>query len=156
MLFSEYNYKFMLAALAEATYALEDGEIPIGAVVVHKNKIIGKGHNQTERLKDPTAHAEMLAITAASNNLQNWRLSECELYVNVEPCIMCTGAAIAARIEKIYFSIYEPKFGACGSLYNIAEGGKTNHKIKVYSGIFQEESERLMKEFFMKTRTANN
>jgi len=156
MLFSEYNYKFMLAALAEAVAALEDGEIPIGAVVVHKNKIIGKGHNQTERLKDPTAHAEMLAITAASNNLQNWRLNECELYVNVEPCIMCTGAAIAARIEKIYFSIFEPKFGACGSLYNIAEGGKTNHKIKVYSGIFQEESEKLMKEFFRKTRTGKN
>ncbi|RJP69924.1 MAG: nucleoside deaminase [Ignavibacteriales bacterium] len=156
MLFSEHNYKFMLAALAEAVAALEDGEIPIGAVVVHKNKIIGKGHNQTERLKDPTAHAEMLAITAAANNLQNWRLNECELYVNVEPCVMCTGAAIAARIEKIYFSIYEPKFGACGSLYNIAEGEKTNHKIKVYSGIFQEESEKLMKEFFMKTRTANN
>lgn len=156
MLFSEHNYKFMLAALAEAVAAMEDGEIPIGAVVVHKNKIIGKGHNQTERLKDPTAHAEMLAITAAANNLQNWRLNGCELYVNVEPCVMCTGAAIAARIEKIYFSIYEPKFGACGSLYNIAEGGKTNHKIKVYSGIFQEESEKLMKEFFHKTRTANN
>ncbi len=156
MLFSENNYMFMYAALTEAEAALAEGEIPIGAVVVHKNKIIGKGHNQTERLKDPTAHAEIIAITAAANYLQNWRLNECELYVNVEPCVMCTGAAIAARIGTIYFSIYEPKFGACGSLYNIAEEGKANHKIKVYSGLFPEESERLMKDFFLKTRAANN
>lgn len=156
MLFSEDKYKFMYAALTEAEAALEESEIPIGAIVVYKNRIIGKGHNQTIRLKDPTAHAEILAITAAANNLQDWRLNECELFVNVEPCIMCTGAAIAARIEIIYFSIFEPKFGACGSLYNIAEDGKANHKIKVYTGLFAEESEKLMKEFFLKTRAGNN
>lgn len=156
MLFPEEKYKFMYAALTEAEAALEDGEVPIGAVVVYKNRIIGKGHNQTERLKDPTAHAEMLAITAAANHLQDWRLNECELYVNVEPCVMCTGAAIAARIETIYFSIFEPKFGACGSLYNIAEEGKANHKIKIYTDLYTEESEMLMKEFFLKTRTIKN
>jgi len=156
MLFSENNYKFMYAALTEAEAALEDGEVPIGAVIVYKNRIIGKGHNQTERLKDPTAHAEMLAITAAANHLQEWRLNECELYVNVEPCVMCTGAAISARIETIYFSIFEPKFGACGSLYNIAEEGKANHKIKIFTGLYTEESEMLMKEFFLKTRTIKN
>jgi tRNA(adenine34) deaminase len=156
MLFSENNYKFMYAALSEAEKALEDEEVPIGAVVVYKNKIIGKGYNQTEKLKDPTAHAEMLAITAASNKLQSWRLNECELYVNVEPCVMCTGAALAARIMSIYFSIFEPKFGACGSIYNIAEEGKVNHKIKIYSGIYADESDKLMKEFFGKNRTKHN
>lgn len=146
----------MYAALVEAEKAFEDNEIPIGAVIVHKNRIIGKGYNQTEKLKDPTAHAEMLAITSAANYLQNWRLNECELYVNVEPCVMCTGAAIASRLSTIYFSVFEPKFGACGSLYNIAEDGRLNHKIKVYTGIYAEESTRLLKEFFLKSRSTDN
>ncbi|MDP4173683.1 MAG: tRNA adenosine(34) deaminase TadA [Bacteroidota bacterium] len=156
MLFSEDTYRFMYAALSEAEQALEEDEIPIGAVVVHKNRIIGRGYNQTEKLKDPTAHAEMLAITAAANHLNDWRLSECDLYVTLEPCVMCTGAAIAARIRNIFFSIYEPKFGACGSLYNIAEEGKLNHKIKIFSGIYAEESTKLLKEFFSKTRNGNS
>lgn len=156
MLFSEDQYKFMYAALTEAQAALEENEVPVGAIVVYKNRIIGRGHNQIERLKDPTAHAEILAITAAANNLQNWRLNECDLYVNVEPCVMCTGAAIAARINSLYFSIYEPKFGASGSVYNIAEEGRLNHKVKVYSGIYAEESRNLMREFFMKARPENN
>lgn len=156
MLFSEDIYRFMYTALTEAEKALEENEVPIGAVVVYKNRIIGRGYNQTEKLKDPTAHAEILAITSAANNLQDWRLNECDLYVNVEPCVMCTGAMIAARIRSLYFSIFEPKFGACGSLYNIAEDGRLNHKIKVYSGIYAEESSRLMKEFFLKTRSSDN
>lgn len=156
MLFSEDTYRFMYAALSEAEQALEENEIPIGAVVVHNNRIIGRGYNQTEKLKDPTAHAEMLAITAAANHLNDWRLSECDLYVTLEPCVMCTGAAIAARIRNIFFSIYEPKFGACGSLYNIAEEGKLNHKIKIFSGIYAEESTKLLKEFFSKTRNGNS
>lgn len=156
MIFPEEVYRFMYAALTEAEKAFEDGEVPIGAVVVHNDRIIGRGYNQTERLKDPTAHAEMLAITAAANKLQDWRLNGCSLYVTAEPCVMCTGAAVAARIQTIYFSIYEPKFGACGSLYNIAEEGKLNHKIKIYSGIYAEESSRLMKEFFLKQRPGKN
>lgn len=156
MLFSEETYKFMYSALTQAELAFEAGEIPIGAVIVYKNKIIGKGYNQTERLKDPTAHAEMLAITAAADYLKNWRLNECDLYVNVEPCVMCTGAAIAARLRSIYFSVFEPKFGACGSLYNIAEEGKVNHKIKIYTGLYADESSRLMKDFFIKFRPSNN
>jgi tRNA(adenine34) deaminase len=156
MLFPEENYKFMYAALTEAEKALEENEVPVGAVIVYKNKIIGKGYNQIEKLKDATAHAEMIAITAASNKLQSWRLNECDLYVNVEPCMMCTGAAIAARINSIYFSIFEPKFGACGSLYNIPGEKKVNHNIKIYSGLFEEESRKLMKEFFKKNRVKNN
>lgn len=155
-MFSEQVYRYMYAALTEAEKALEENEVPIGAVIVHKDRIIGRGYNQTARLKDPTAHAEILAITSAANNLQDWRLNECDLYVNVEPCVMCTGAMIASRIRSVYFSIFEPKFGACGSLYNIAEDGRLNHKVKVFSGIYAEESERLMKEFFLKTRQSGN
>ncbi len=155
MLFEENVYRFMYAALQEAEKALEENEVPIGAVVVHKNKIIGRGYNQIEKLKDPTAHAEMIAITAAANHLNDWRLNECDLYVTIEPCVMCAGAAVSARINRIYFSNYEPKFGACGSLYNITEEGKLNHKVKVFSGIYAEESSRLMKEFFIKTRKQN-
>lgn len=142
----------MFAALQEAEKAFEDGEIPVGAVVVYKNKIIGKGYNQVEKLKDPTAHAEMIAITSASNHLNEWRLNDCTIYVTLEPCIMCTGAIIASRINDVYFSETDPKFGACGSKYNLAEEGKMNHSVKVYSGIYAEESRQLMKNFFQKIR----
>ena len=142
----------MFAALQEAEKALKIDEVPVGAVVVHENIVIGKGYNQTERLKDPTAHAEMIAITAASNHLSNWRLDKCDIYVTLEPCIMCTGALLAARINNIYFSVFDTKFGACGSLYNLAEEGKYNHKIKTFSGIYSEESEKLLKDFFLKKR----
>jgi len=152
MIFSEDNYKFMFSALQEAEKALEIEEVPIGAVVVHENKIIGRGYNQVERLKDPTAHAEMIAITAAANHLSNWRLNNCDIYVTLEPCIMCTGALLAGRINSIYFSAFDSKFGACGSLYNFAEEGKYNHKIKIFSGLYSSESEKLLKDFFIKKR----
>lgn len=152
MLFSEDNYKYMYAALQEAERALDEGEVPIGAVVVHNAKIIGRGYNQTEKLKDPTAHAEMLAITAASGSLGSWRLNDCDLYVTAEPCVMCAGASILARIKNIYYGTDEPKFGACGSLYNIAGEGKLNHKINIYGGIYAEESRNLMIAFFQKNR----
>ncbi|MFO7448467.1 MAG: nucleoside deaminase [Ignavibacteriaceae bacterium] len=155
MTFSEDNYRFMYAALREAEAALEQDEVPVGAVVVYKNKIIGRGYNQVERLKDPTAHAEMIAITAAANNLGNWRLNQCDIYVTLEPCIMCTGALLSARISSLFFSTYDPKYGACGSLYNLAEEGKTNHKIKLYSGLMSYESEQLLKTFFGKIRSIN-
>ena len=152
MIFSEDNYKFMFAALQEAEKAFDADEVPIGAVIVYKNKIIGLGYNQVERLKDPTAHAEMIAITAAANHLSDWRLNNCDIYVTLEPCVMCTGALLAARINSICFSAFDTKFGACGSLYNLAEDGKYNHKIKIYSGIYSPESEKLLKDFFIKKR----
>jgi len=148
MIFSEEKYRFMFAALQEAEKALEENEVPVGAVVVKENKIIGRGYNQVEKLKDATAHAEMIALTAAANHIGNWRLSECSIYVTLEPCAMCTGALLASRIKELYFSIFDPKFGACGSVYNLAEDGKTNHKINVYSGIYAEESKKLLEEFF--------
>jgi tRNA(adenine34) deaminase len=156
MIFSEDNYKFMFAALQEAEKAVEINEVPVGAVVVHNNMIIGRGYNQTERLKDPTAHAEMIAITAASNYLTNWRLNNCDIYVTVEPCVMCTGALLNARINSIYFSSFDPKYGACGSLYNLAEEGKYNHKIKLFSGLYSSESEKLLKDFFLKKRNISS
>jgi len=156
MLFSEDQYRFMYAALQEAEKAFEVDEVPVGAVVVHKNKIIGRGYNQIERLKDATAHAEMIAITSAANHLENWRLIECDIYVTLEPCIMCTGALLTSRIKELFYGASDLKFGACGSIYNLAEESKTNHKIKVYSGILAKESEDLLKLFFEKKRFSSN
>jgi tRNA(adenine34) deaminase len=152
MIFSEEIYRFMIAALQEAEKALEENEVPVGAVVVKENKIIGRGYNQVEKLKDATAHAEMIALTAASNHLGEWRLDKCSLFVTLEPCIMCTGALLAARIKTLYFAAHDSKFGACGSVYNLAENGKTNHKVKVYSGIYNEESKKLLNLFFTDLR----
>ena len=150
MIFKEDTYRFMFAALQEAEKAFEEKEVPVGAVVVKENKIIGRGCNQMEKLKDATAHAEMIALTAASNNVGNWRLNNCSIYVTLEPCTMCIGALLASRISELYFSVFDTKFGACGSVYNLAEDGKTNHKIKVYSGIYAEESKKLLQDFFRK------
>ena len=152
MLFSEESYKFMFAALQEAEKALAEDEIPVGAVVVQQNRIIGRGYNQVEKLKDATAHAEMIAVTAASNHTGNWRLSECDIYVTLEPCIMCTGALLSSRIKNIFFAAFDSKFGACGSIYNLASDGKYNHKINVYFGIYSSESENLLRSFFSKKR----
>jgi len=142
----------MFSALQEAEKALEEKEVPVGAVVVKDNKIIGRGFNQVERLKDATAHAEMIAITSASNHIGNWRLSDCSIYVTLEPCIMCTGALLASRMKNLYFSTFDPKFGASGSVHNLAEYSRTNHKINVYSGIYAEESKNLLKTFFSKLK----
>ncbi len=145
----------MYAALQEAEKALEENEVPVGAVIVYQDQIIGKGYNQTEKLKDPTAHAEMIALTAASNHLNDWRLNECDLYVTVEPCIMCTGAILLSRIKNVYFGTYEPKFGACGSLFNLIESNKYNYQPNVFSGIYSEESRALLEKFFQ-TKRLNN
>ncbi len=152
MLFSEDIYRFMYAALQEAELAFEEDEVPVGAVVVHKNKIIGRGYNQVEKLNDATAHAEMIALTSVSNHLKSWRLNECSIYVTLEPCIMCTGAMLSSRIENLYYAASDSKFGACGSVHNLAEKSKTNHTIKVFSGILAKESEDLLKSFFTKKR----
>jgi tRNA(adenine34) deaminase len=142
----------MFAALQEAEIALEEDEVPIGAVVVHQNKIIGRGHNQSELLHDSTAHAEILAITAASNYLNSKYLNECEIYVTIEPCLMCSGAILLSRLKKLYFASFEPKLGAVGSVYNVLENNKYNHNIEVYSGIYADESKHLMQSFFLKKR----
>ena len=152
MIISEDIYRFMFAALQEADNALEDNEVPVGAVVVKENKIIGRGYNQVEKLKDATAHAEMIALTAAASHIGEWRLDKCSLFVTLEPCIMCTGALLATRIRTLYFAAHDTKFGACGSVYNLADDGKTNHKVKVYYGIHDEESKKLLNLFFSDLR----
>ena len=143
----------MFSALMEAEKAFEEKEIPIGAVVVFENKIIGRGFNQSELLKDSTAHAEMLALTAASNYLQSKYLDDCDLYVTIEPCLMCSGAILLTRIKNLYFGALEPKFGACGSLYNVVENDKYNHKPNVYSGIYSDEAQNLLEKFFSSKRS---
>src|SRR4030067_439244 len=152
MLFSKESLRFMRSALKEAGKAVEMGEVPIGAVIIHNNQVIGKGHNQVETLKDPTAHAEMIAITAAANHIGNWRLNECDIYVTLEPCIMCAGAIMNARIKNLFFAEFDPKFGACGSLYNLPAENKYSHRINVFSGLCENESRSLLQEFFRNLR----
>jgi tRNA(adenine34) deaminase len=146
---------WMKQALREAMRAYELDEVPVGAVVVHEGKIIGRGHNQIERLQDPTAHAEMIALTAASNHLQSRRLEHCILYVTLEPCPMCAGAIVLARIPTLVFGVFDPKAGACGTLYNITEDKRLNHTVHVVGGICDRESEALLKDFFLKVRKSS-
>ena len=131
---------FMREALREARKAFASGEVPVGAVVVYEGTIIARGHNQTEMLKDPTAHAEMIAITAAANRLGNWRLNGARLYVTLEPCVMCSGAAVLARLAEIVYATEDPKFGGSVSLYRIPEDTRLNHRLPVRKGPLGEEA----------------
>jgi tRNA(adenine34) deaminase len=143
---------FMKEALKEAKKAFDEDEVPIGTVVVYKNQIIGRGHNQTEQLNDPTAHAEMIAITAAANAVNSWRLNEVNIYTTVEPCIMCAGALVLARVKKIIFGAYDEKFGGCGSVFDIVREKKLNHQVEVINGVMEKEASSLLKSFFEKKR----
>jgi len=146
------NEQWMKQAIREATRAYEQDEVPVGAVVVHKGKVIGRGCNQIEKLQDPTAHAEMIAITAASNHLESRRLEDCTLYVTLEPCPMCAGAIVLSRIPTLVFAAFDPKAGACGTLYNIVHDKRLNHTVHVISGVCDRESEELLKGFFGRVR----
>lgn len=142
----------MQEALREAQKAFEEDEVPVGAVVVYKGKIIARGHNQIERLKDPTAHAEMLAITSAANFLGTKWLNGASIYVTIEPCSMCAGALVLSRIQHLYFGAQDLKTGACGSIVNIADHKKLNHRVKIKKGIMKEECGSLLREFFKNKR----
>lgn len=139
---------WMKEALVEARKSFDSDEVPVGAVVVYQNKIIGRGHNQTETLQDPTAHAEIIALTAAANYLNTWRLSDTSVYITLEPCLMCTGALVLARIKRLVFGAYDKKFGACGSIYNIPQDRKLNHNFEIVSNILYAESQQLLQDFF--------
>ena len=139
-------------ALREAELAFSKGEVPVGAVVLFNDRIIGRGYNQTETLQDPTAHAEMIALSAAANSLNSWRLEHCSLYVTLEPCTMCAGAIVLSRIERIFIGAMDPKAGACGSLRNILQDHRLNHQVPIKSGILEEASVNLMKTFFQQLR----
>ncbi|MFN3466481.1 MAG: tRNA adenosine(34) deaminase TadA [Candidatus Brocadiales bacterium] len=143
------NHKhYMRLALKEAEKALEEDEVPVGAVIVHDGHVIARAHNQREKLKDPTAHAEMIAITQAASYLENWRLEGVTLYVTKEPCIMCAGAIVQARLTNLVFGAADEKGGACGSVVNLVEEPRFNHRVKVTGGILAEESAVLLREFF--------
>ncbi len=145
---------FMREAIRQARLASQEDEVPVGAVIVHENKIIAKAHNQIEMLKDPTAHAEMIAITQATNYLSSKWLQDCTLYVTIEPCSMCAGALVLARISRIFFGAQDPKTGACGSVMNIASHAVLNHRIEVFGGILAEECANILSEFFQEKRHA--
>lgn len=142
----------MARAYMLAEQAFEEGEVPVGAIVVHKGQIIGKGYNQVERLNDPTAHAEMLAISAACETLSEKYLSECTLYVTLEPCPMCAGASVWSKLNTIVFGATDAKAGACGSIFNISSNEKLNHRVDVIQGVMETECEFLLKEFFREKR----
>jgi tRNA(adenine34) deaminase len=143
---------FMYEAIKEAKKALDINEVPVGAVVVHDERIIGRGHNQVELLKDPTAHAEMIAITAATSAIQGKWLREATLYVTVEPCSMCAGASVLARLKKIVYGVQDIKTGAHSSLFNLLNDPRLNHNIEVVPGVLKNECAHLMMTFFEKLR----
>jgi len=142
----------MQEAIRQAALAAQADEVPVGAVIVIEKRIIAKAHNQVELLKDPTAHAEMIAITQATNALgQKW-LNECQMYVTLEPCAMCAGAMILARLKTLYFGAYDPKTGAVGSVTNVLELEKLNHRVEYTGGIQQDVCGGMLSEFFLKKR----
>lgn len=143
---------FMREALEEAQKAYSLDEVPIGAVIVKNGEIIGKGHNLRESQKDPTLHAEMVAIRQAAAALGGWRLTDCDLYVTIEPCPMCAGAVLQARIRRVVFGARDPKAGCAGSLYNLLEDSRFNHQTKVMEGIMKEQCSQIMKAYFQQKR----
>jgi len=146
---------FMREALALAREAFDAGEVPVGAVIVKDGVIVGRGRNSTETDRDPTCHAEIAAIRQAAKNLGGWRLSGCSMYVTAEPCSMCAGAIVLARIEKLYIGTPDPKAGACVSLSNITTDSRLNHQVELTVGVLQDECSQILKSFFRGLRNKN-
>lgn len=144
--------KYMLEAIKEAKKALAIDEIPVGAVIVKDGKIIARGYNKKELKQNATKHAEIIAIEKASKKLNNWRLIDCEMYVTVEPCVMCAGAILSARLKKVYIGTNDNKMGAVGSVLNLFEDYTFNHKVEYEKNIMKEECEKLIKNFFKTLR----
>jgi tRNA(adenine34) deaminase len=145
--------RWMESALREAEQAYKKKEVPVGAVVVQNGRIIGRGYNQIESLRDPTAHAEMIAITAAAIQLGGRRLENCTLYVTMEPCPMCAGAIVLARIPRLVFGVWDQKAGACGTLYNIVQDDRLNHRVELAGGVSESKCAEVLKDFFTKVRS---
>lgn len=143
---------YMGIALQEAKKAFEEGEVPVGAVVVRGGDIVGRGHNRVETDKDPTAHAEILAIRQAARTLGGWRLSDCDLYVTVEPCAMCAGAIVLSRIDRLFVGAPDPKAGACFSVNHLVTDSRLNHRVELFTGVLEEECRQLMRRFFRRLR----
>lgn len=143
---------FMRLALAEARRAADEGEVPVGAVIVCRGEVVAAAHNQREALRDPTAHAEMVAITQAAESLGAWRLEGCTLYVTLEPCPMCAGAIVQARVPRVVYGAADPKAGAVESLYHLLEDERLNHRCEIERGVLAEECGAVLREFFRKRR----
>ncbi len=149
----EADRTYMQAALEEASRAYAIGEVPIGAVVVYRGEIIGRGHNRRETWKDPTAHAEILAIREACRRLGGWRLTESTLYVTIEPCSMCAGAIVLARIPRLVYGAKDPKAGAVDSVFDLVRRKELNHRVDVTSGVLEEECRAVIQRFFRELRS---
>lgn len=149
---TNFDVRWMEAALSQAQNALRENEVPIGAVVVHQNRIVGRGHNRIEALQDATAHAEILAISSASNTLGTWRLNECDLFVTIEPCMMCCGAMLLSRVKRLVYGAADPRFGACVSSYQLLQDNKYRQQIIVESGILEQPCAQILQEFFRQIR----
>ena len=143
----------MRLALSEAERAYEQGEVPVGAVVIQDGRILGRGHNRIEKLNDPTAHAEIIAISAAAESLGHPHLKGATIYVTIEPCPMCAGAIVLARLERLVYGARDPKTGACGTLYDITNDLRLNHRVKVSSGVLENECSQMLSSFFRKLRS---
>ena len=151
----EKNILFMKEAIKQAKKAESILEVPVGAVIVKNNKIIARAYNQKETKFDSTKHAEILAIQKASKKLNSWRLSDCEMYVTLEPCSMCAGALIQSRIKKVYIGAMDEKTGSCGSVFNLLKDYKFNHNVEIEYGICKDQCEKILKDFFKKLREKN-
>ncbi len=148
----EIDRRYMQEAIELARRALDEEDVPVGALVVHRERVIGRGYNQREKLQDPTAHAEMLALTAAAAHIGHWRLEDCTLYVTLEPCPMCAGALILSRVPRLVYGASDPKTGACGSLFEINRDPRLNHQIETTAGVMAEPCAELLRAFFRRRR----
>lgn len=148
--------RYMRMAIDQAYIAEENGDAPIGCVIVYENQVIAKAYNQREQLNDPTAHAEIIALTQAAEFVGNWRLNGCTIYVTLEPCPMCAGALVLGRLDRLVYGVEDPKTGAVKSLYNIVQDKRLNHRLEVTAGILQEDCRKQLQEFFLRRRRENN
>lgn len=153
---TEIDQKFMEVALREANFAAQIGEVPIGAAIVKDGKVIATAHNLREHSEMATQHAEIIAIEAACTELKSWRLADCTLYVTIEPCVMCAGAILNARIDRVVYGAMNQKGGAVGSLYNVLTDSRQNHQVEVIAGVKADNSAHIMKKFFKSKRKRRN
>jgi tRNA(adenine34) deaminase len=151
----EIDERYMRMAIDAALVAEENGDVPIGTVIVHENRVIARAYNQREQLKDPTAHAEIIALTQAATALGMWRLHGGTIYVTLEPCPMCAGALVLARLDRLVYGCADPKTGACGSLYDIVRDGRLNHRLEVTAGVLAGDCATLLQNFFQQRRRGN-
>ena len=152
---SKRDEKYMRGAIEAARIAEENGDVPIGAVIVYQDRVIARAYNQREQLQDPTAHAEIVALTQAAEFVGSWRLEGCTMYVTLEPCCMCAGALVLSRMDRLVYGCGDPKAGACKSLYNIVQDDRLNHRLEVTAGVLVAECSTILQDFFERRRNEN-